>query len=226
MIVAFSLIQPRVVFLCNACVFGLFSLNGCKPHDSKISVSSVENKKVAAGVSFANTSLDVFDHCTFSNGREAGLASILEIVGGGVGCIDYDNDGVVDLLFPRGGTIDVLEKQVEGVNASLLRGFGQGIFVISTEQTRVQTDSIYSHGISSVDYDHDGFEDLLVYGYGGVILYQNLGDGTFLNVTEESGLGRTKWVTAAAWLDLDADQNLDLYLGSYVDWNFDNHPVQ
>ncbi len=155
----------------------------------------------------------------FSNGFEANLNSMLEIVGGGLGCVDYDRDGWVDLFFPRGGRIDVENQLVEGVPSSLMRGRGDFGFSTVTSAARIDTSMIYSHGVAAADVDHDGFSDLLVYGYGGVRLLQNQGDGTFEDVTGPAQLEFPYWVTAAAWMDIDNDQHLDLYLGSYVDWS-------
>ena len=52
------------------------------------------------------------------------------------------------------------------------------------------------------DFDDDGFPDVLVTGYGGVVLWHNLGDGTFENATPGSGLDDTRWSSSAAWGDL------------------------
>lgn len=163
--------------------------------------------------------------CEFRNGREAGLNSILEIVGGGVGCIDYDNDGHVDLLIAGGGSLDASAKSVGGVNCQLLRGGGDWGFSNVSLEARVDTTRIYSHGSTAADYDQDGFEDVLVYGYGGVVLLRNQGDGTFHELSMLGGVASARWVTAATWIDLNGDHDLDLYLGSYVDWDFDKNQV-
>src|SRR5262249_50070639 len=43
---------------------------------------------------------------TYRNGQEAGQFAILESLGGGVGLIDYDRDGRLDILVTGGGTFD------------------------------------------------------------------------------------------------------------------------
>lgn len=161
----------------------------------------------------------------FTNGRDAGLNSILEIVGGGVGCIDYDRDGHVDLMFAGGGTLNASEKSVRGVNCQLLRGGAKWDFSNVTLDAVVDTSRIYSHGFTAADFDQDGFEDMLIYGYGGVVLLSNQGDGTFLESPMQDGLANAGWVTAAVWVDLNGDCDLDLYLGSYVDWDMDKNQV-
>src|SRR5262249_45803292 len=43
---------------------------------------------------------------TYRNGEEADHYAILESLGGGVGLIDYDRDGLLDLYLPGGGYFD------------------------------------------------------------------------------------------------------------------------
>ena len=68
----------------------------------------------------------------------------------------------------------------------------------------------------AADYDNDGNTDLLVTGYGRVILYRNKGDGTFEDVTTKAGLNVPGWSIGAAWLDYDRDGCVDLFVGRYV----------
>ena len=173
---------------------------------------------------FASRESDTLALCSFHNGKEAGLNSILEIVGGGVACIDYDSDGNVDLLFAGGGTIDRVGQSISGLHCQLLQGDGHWNFKNRSDQARLDTARIYSHGITASDYDEDGFEDVLAYGYRGVVVLHNQGDGTFLEAPL-SGLANAGWITAAAWLDVNRDQLIDLYLGSYVDWDISKNQV-
>ena len=173
---------------------------------------------------FESRASDAIAACSFHNGKEAGLNSILEIVGGGVACIDYNSDGNVDLLFAGGGAIDTVGQDIRGFNCQLLEGDGQWSFVNKSGQARIDSARIYSHGMTASDYDEDGFEDVLIYGFRGVILFRNQGDGTFVEDTM-SGLGHVGWITAAAWIDVNHDQLLDLYLGTYVDWDLTKNQV-
>src|SRR5262249_61862850 len=50
---------------------------------------------------------------------------------------------------------------------------------------------IYGIGCAVGDIDNDGFDDLLVTGFGGAILYRNNGDGTFTDITRQSGIQDT-----------------------------------
>ena len=74
-------------------------------------------------------------------------------------------------------------------------------------------------GASVGDYNNDGWPDLLVTCFGGVVLYRNNGDGTFTDVTKEAGLGGDRmWATGAAFGDYDGDGWADLFVSHYVDF--------
>jgi len=76
---------------------------------------------------------------------------------------------------------------------------------------------------SWVDYNNDGFMDLLVTGTKvKVTLFQNNGDGTFDDVTAKSGLKSLKNSRGVAWGDYNNDGYLDLFITKgfkeYGDW--------
>jgi hypothetical protein len=68
------------------------------------------------------------------------------------------------------------------------------------------------------DYDNDGFLDLYVTNFGRNVLYHNNGNGTFTDVTAQTGIEDTHWSTSAAWVDIDGDGWLDLFVCNYVDF--------
>src|ERR1043166_296579 len=47
---------------------------------------------------------------TYRNGQEAAHYAILESLGGGVGLIDFDGDGLLDIFVPGGGYYDGPQK--------------------------------------------------------------------------------------------------------------------
>ncbi len=83
---------------------------------------------------------------------------------------------------------------------------------------------IYGMGVVAADYDEDGDVDLYVSNFGQNILYRNNGDGTFSEATQACGLTmRDKVGAGCAFLDMDRDGDLDLYVGSYVEFSLDKH---
>ncbi len=158
------------------------------------------------------------------NGCEAGHRSILESLGSGVGLFDYDLDGTLDILLPGGGTFSEIPSPI-GLPAALFRNRGRQRFERAEREAGVVHVDFYSHGVCTGDMDSDGFFDVLMTGYRGLLLLKNCGDGTFVDATLESGLSLKSWSTSAAWGDADLDGVLDLYVVNYVDWSFDKHPT-
>jgi enediyne biosynthesis protein E4 len=178
-----------------------------------------------SGAQFRELDLPPLRTIRYRTGREEGKLTILEIVGGGVALFDYDGDGWPDLFFPGGGSIDSVARNIEGAASTLLRGGPEWNLRDVTGESGTEVAELYSHGATVADYTHDGFADLLVYGYQGVRLLRNQGDGTFLDVTVDAGLTHAPWTTAAAWGDVDGDGELDLYLGSYLQWDLELHRI-
>src|SRR5262245_60053488 len=172
----------------------------------------------------------------YRNGEDtANHLAILESLGGGVGLIDYDGDGLLDVFFPGGGDYAGPDKRdIVGAPCKLFRNLGNGRFVDVTRDAGLDklaggTPWFYTHGCAVADYDRDGWPDLLVTGWGRVALFRNVPDGKggrkFEDVTAKAGLDKgVTWATSAAFADLDGDGFPDLYMCQYVDWSWDKHP--
>lgn len=172
---------------------------------------------------FSDTAARAGINFTYHNGEESGHFAILESLGGGVGMIDYDNDGDVDLFVPGGGRYES-EKKTVGLSPGLFRNHGGWQFSSESDAAGVTTAPWYSHGAAITDFDNDGFSDVLVTGYGGLLFFQNQGDGTFAEIAHEAGLSDALWSSSAACGDLDGDGNPEIYVAHYVDWAPDNNP--
>jgi hypothetical protein len=150
------------------------------------------------------------------------LGSLLE--GTGAGCVwfDYNNSGLPSLYVANGRPLDdsmhpypLKEKPVPPPHNHLYRNDGNGRFTDVTDKAGVNPD-MYSDAVAVADYDNDGNEDLLVTGYGKVILYRNDGNGHFTDVTEKAGIKVDGWAISSTWLDYDKDGCVDLFVGRYV----------
>lgn len=139
-----------------------------------------------------------------------------EIFSGGVGLLDYDGDGFLDVYLVQGG--DLVESLANRPGNRLYRNRRDGTFEDVTEATGTG-DAGYGMGCACADYDHDGDVDLYVTNVGRNVLYRNNGDGTFTDVTKQAGVGDPGWSTSAAFADLDGDGHLDLFVVNYIEWS-------
>jgi hypothetical protein len=78
---------------------------------------------------------------------------------------------------------------------------------------------MYGMGGAVADYDNDGHDDLLITTLEGCRLFHNRDGKRFEEVTASAGVGGTGWATSAAWVDVDRDGLLDLFVCHYVKWS-------
>lgn len=143
---------------------------------------------------------------------------ILESMTGGVGFIDYDNDGWIDIYLVNGGTLDSLQGTAAKASNRLFRNQGDGTFIDVTESAAVG-DRGWGMGVAVADVDNNGFDDLYVTNYGPNRLYLNLGNGTFRESAEVSGVAGDAWSSSAGFGDYDNDGDVDLYVTNYLEFD-------
>ncbi len=171
----------------------------------------------------------------------SGELYLLEIMGSGGAFFDYDNDGDLDAYLVQGHMIgpgkeleDALIPPTDPLPLSdrLFRndtmvdtdGSRKVRFVDVTESSGIgRIAQGYGMGVSTGDYDNDGWVDLYLSSYGSNQLLRNRGDGTFEDVSELSRAQDTRWSITASFVDYDRDGFLDLYVVNYVDFSFANH---
>jgi enediyne biosynthesis protein E4 len=147
----------------------------------------------------------------------------LETMGTGLGWIDYDQDGLMDLFFVQSAATDIY-KPAQPLRSALYHNNGDGTFTDVTDKAGVGGSGHYGQGVAVGDYDNDGYPDLYVTGYDRAILYHNNGDGTFTDVTTKAGVAdEGGWSTSAGWFDYDKDGWLDLVVTNYIDWSPKNN---
>jgi len=138
----------------------------------------------------------------------------------GVAAADYDGDGYVDFYVSN-----------MGANNFLYHNNHDGTFTEVAEEAGVPGTG---RGFATwfFDYDNDGWPDLFATSYypsvdesirtylglahnaGTLKLYKNLGDGTFRDVTKETGLDKVFMPMGGNFGDLDDDGYPDIYLGT------------
>lgn len=148
--------------------------------------------------------------------------AIPEAKGGGIGFLDYDGDGWMDLYVVQGSTVEGYRRG-ENPHGALFRNQRDGTFKDVTVEAGL-THRGWGMGVSAGDFDNDGHVDLYLTYFGPNVLYRNNGDGTFTDVTERAGVGDPRWSTSAAFGDYDGDGDLDLYVSNYLTIDMNNLP--
>ncbi|MBL8739651.1 MAG: VCBS repeat-containing protein, partial [Myxococcales bacterium] len=133
---------------------------------------------------------------------------------------DYDGDGDDDIVTD---------------GPKLWQNQGDGSFIDASADAGLVAAAVAGTGGVFGDYDNDGCLDLFVYAESYTVadtLLHNECNGTFTDVTAAAGIvdlqtyetcndpGNVRSPTAAAaWVDLDADGLLDLYLANFICWD-------
>ena len=131
--------------------------------------------------------------------------------GNGIAVADVDNDRLLDIYF----------ISQSGANA-LYRNLGFGVFEDITENAGVAVDNSIGVAASFADIDNDGDQDLYVTNVRSPNrLFENKGDGTFKDISEESGLDYSEHSSAAVFFDYNNDGLVDLFLSVIGEYTSD-----
>jgi len=152
-----------------------------------------------------------------------------ETMAGGVAVFDYNHDGYLDIFFTNGADIESLKKTSAKYSNRLFENDGKGHFTDVTAKTGLAGTG-FDNAVAIGDYDNDGREDVFVGGVHGNHLYHNNG-GTFTDVTAKAGLAAFNdpqygplWTVGAAWVDVNNDGLLDLFVVNYLAWDAKTEP--
>jgi hypothetical protein len=153
-----------------------------------------------------------------------------ETMAGGVAVFDFNNDGYLDIFFANGADIETLKKTSAKYSNRLFQNDGKGNFKDVTARSGL-AGSGFDNGVAVGDYDNDGFEDIFVGGVHANRLYHNNRDGTFTDVTQKAGIARPDqqygplWSVGGAWVDVNNDGLLDLFIVNYLGWDIRTEPA-
>jgi hypothetical protein len=124
--------------------------------------------------------------------------------GMGMAVADVFGDGLLDIYF-----VDQLGQ------CQLWRNLGHGKFTNITESAGVGMEGKVCAGAAFADVDNDGLPDLFVTTVKfGNVLFHNLGNGKFKDVSKEAGLDYVGHSSGAVFFDFDNDGLLDLFVAN------------
>jgi enediyne biosynthesis protein E4 len=199
--------------------------------DAQQSTRSAQAQKPPTATGFVSAGPIIFEDVT----KSAGLAEwkhtmgasdkglIIDTNGSGVGLIDFDNDGWLDIYLVNGSTFKALDGKETPPHAALLRNNHDGTFTDVAAKAGVTNDR-WGFGVAIADFDNDGWPDIFVTNWGENRLYHNNHNGTFSDVAPQAGVTLGNWSAGATWGDYDGDGKLDLFVSGYVHFDRNHLP--
>lgn len=153
-------------------------------------------------------------------GKPAQKDWIVSGMGGGSIVLDFDQDGLMDLVVVDGTMLtEAGELEFDDDwRTRVYRNEGGLKFTDVTEKSGVDVKA-FGFGGASCDFDADGWPDFYVCCWGRNYLLRNRGDGTFEEVADEAGLAgpAEDMSTACAWGDVNGDGIHDVFVANYID---------
>ncbi|HSZ87430.1 MAG TPA: VCBS repeat-containing protein, partial [Puia sp.] len=169
------------------------------------------------------------DTCQFKVNPFVDMAGDLQLapsrnMAGGVIIDDFNNDGYLDIITSSWALEDAMHY---------FKNNGDGTFTDISKQSGL---SEIKGGLNLIqaDYNNDGYTDILVlrgawlgeFGKQPSTLLRNNGDGTFTDVTIESGILSFHPTQAATWADFNNDGWVDLFIGNETTSPQHPHPSE
>ena len=141
----------------------------------------------------------------------AAIAPLIQSTGSGGGCMDYDRDGLVDVLVVNAGG-----RMLENDSRPNLVYRNLGTRFTRVDSLAKLNDTGYGQGLAVGDFNQDGFQDVLYTNLGRNHLFCNNGDGTFTPMDDLLPNAKTPaWCTSACFFDANQDGLTDLFLARY-----------
>lgn len=146
--------------------------------------------------------------------EENRLEHIFNVMGGGLGALDFDNDGWPDLYLAQANNWREPQPRAEDRDR-LFRNVAGERFEDVTEFASIREFS-FSHGVAAGDFDQDGFTDIYVGNKGPNRFFHNNGDGTFDEISDRAGVAGNEWSTSSVFADFTGDGLPDLFVLNYT----------
>lgn len=158
----------------------------------------------------AEAGIDFVHHGPTLDPKLDDIAPLVSSLGASVTVADVNDDGWPDLYFTNSRF---------GYPNALYLNRRDGTFVDTARAAGLADVNRPGEGVSMGavwgDFDNDGLEDVLIYKWGYLQLFKNMGNLEFKDVTEAAGLRHWMNANGAVWFDYDRDGLLDLYVGGY-----------
>ncbi len=147
---------------------------------------------------------------------------IFQAYGSGVACFDFDLDGHVDLYLGQGGSTPPTEsspfpnglfRQVDGRCADVV-------------VEALADDRRYTTGVTTGDWNQDGYPDVVIGNLGGNRLLINQGDGTFREHAVAREWELSEYTTSLAVADVTGDSLPEIIAVNYLDDASIYEPIQ
>jgi tetratricopeptide (TPR) repeat protein len=179
---------------------------------------SVPDQLVETGkIHFDAASLIPFQYFNGEDPATKGVRTF-EQTGGGVAILDFDLDGHPDVFLPQGSewktgdrvptaSTEYVDKLFRNIDGRKFQDTSHGL---------AGPDSGFGQGCAAGDFNNDGFPDLYVANVGRNCLYENMGDGTFSDVTQAAEINDESWTVSAMICDLNADGLPDIFDVNYL----------
>ena len=190
-------------------------LAGCVSHIARN--LSTSDSLPTPSARFEDVSTQAGIHFIATNGKTA-RKYFIETMGSGCALIDYNNDGLLDILLLNGTTLPGSPKLSKPSTMRLYRNNGDGTFTDVTHKMGLDKESFYAMGVAVGDYDDNGYDDFYVTcALGPGHLFHNEHGAYFQDVTRKAGVSDNgRWGTSAAWIQTTRHGHLDLFICNYV----------
>jgi hypothetical protein len=190
---------------------------------------TVSAPRESGGIHFTDVTVASGIRFRQQNGA-TGLKYMPETMGSGCAFLDYDGDGRLDLFCVNSGALPGTSTTNHALPALYHNEGGAAGHLTSFKDVTAGSGldvPMYGMGAAVGDFDNDGRDDVYVAGcLEPGRLFHNEGGGRFRDVTRAAGVGNAgHWGTSAAWVDVDRDGRLDLFICNYIQYDLAHNLV-